>query len=295
MVSFRIGTIQDTGGIIMIQIEQLDIREIISNTGKVRKQRYGLFKCKFCDGEIETTIESGRKAKSCSSCRGLARSAEIVKEKGFGNFTLTEELGARETGVIERRNNTMQKALYGVFKCGNCGERVELSYAKTRKYKHCSHCKGIKHGMSKTRPYSIWRGMRDRCDNSKNKKFHIYGGKGIKVCDRWQEFENFWNDMKDGYSEEMTIDRENSSKNYSPDNCRWLTHKENSSKTTKRRPVEQYELLSGSKEYLTKIATYESILNASKICNIHPMSIQCTLGGKSKTAGGYGWRYAETK
>ncbi len=97
--------------------------------------------------------------------------------------------------------------------------------------------------------------------------------------------------MKDGYTDDMTIDRKDSDKDYCSENCRWLTSKENSSKTSKRRPVEQYEIREETKEYLVKMATYESILNASKICNIHPMSIQSVLGGKSKTAGGYGWRY----
>jgi len=276
----------------MIQIEQLEIKEIVSKTGRVRKQRYGLFKCEFCKGSVKTTVESGRKAKSCSACRGLARSAEIVRKKGFGNFNLVKELGVRETGILEKRNGTIQRALYGIFECKNCNSHVELSYSKTRKYSHCTHCKRVTHGMSGTRPYIIWRGMKDRCENSKNKKYHIYGGKGVKVCDKWQKFESFWSDMKDTYTENMTIDRKDSSKDYCPGNCRWLSREDNSSKTTKRRPVEQYELLAGSKEYLCKIATYESILNASKICNIHPMSIQSVLGGKSMTAGGYGWKYA---
>lgn len=82
------------------------------------------------------------------------------------------------------------------------------------------------HGMSKTPTYKTWLKMRERCNNPKASQYKWYGGKGVKVCDRWQaSFENFLSDMgvrPDG----MTLDRKDNSKGYSPENCEWATHKQ---------------------------------------------------------------------
>lgn len=79
-----------------------------------------------------------------------------------------------------------------------------------------------KHGMHKTRIYHIWRQMRYRCSNPNAPEYKNYGGRGIKVCDRWQEsFLSFLADMQDGYSEELTLERRDVNRNYSPDNCYW--------------------------------------------------------------------------
>ena len=80
-----------------------------------------------------------------------------------------------------------------------------------------------RHGMNRTRPHRIWGAMKKRCKNKKNISYQWYGGKGIKVCERWQSFENFWEDMKEGYSDELSIDRIDGTKDYMPGNCRWAT------------------------------------------------------------------------
>ncbi len=83
-----------------------------------------------------------------------------------------------------------------------------------------------KHGMTYSRPYRIWAGIKRRCYNKNEKAYSSYGAKGIKMCDRWLDFELFWEDMKDTYKDSLTIDRIDNSKGYCKDNCRWATMKE---------------------------------------------------------------------
>lgn len=83
-----------------------------------------------------------------------------------------------------------------------------------------------KHGMAKTRPYNILCGAIDRCENKNNPEYPLYGGRGIKVCERWHKFENFWEDMKEGYADDLTLDRKDPEGDYCPENCRWATQKE---------------------------------------------------------------------
>lgn len=96
-----------------------------------------------------------------------------------------------------------------------------------------SSIKGSTHGMSGTRIYSIYQGMKDRCYNPNNKKYHLYGGRGIKVCDEWLGEQGFIHFMKwaldNGYDKSLSIDRyPNKDGNYEPSNCRWATYEEQS-------------------------------------------------------------------
>ena len=77
----------------------------------------------------------------------------------------------------------------------------------------------------------IWRAVWSRCNNPKHKHYYLYGGRGIKMCDRWlgeNGFENFKNDMGDRPSPKHEIDRRDNSLGYSPDNCHWVTDYEQS-------------------------------------------------------------------
>jgi hypothetical protein len=82
-----------------------------------------------------------------------------------------------------------------------------------------------KHGRSQHPLYKTLRGMKSRCFDTRDKRYSDYGGRGITVCDRWHDLENFIADMGPSYFEGATIERENFNGNYEPSNCTWVTAK----------------------------------------------------------------------
>ncbi len=85
-----------------------------------------------------------------------------------------------------------------------------------------------KHGGGSSKLYKVWAGMKTRCYNSKFKYYKNYGGRGITVCKEWIGNFGAFQDwaLSHGYAEGLTIDRIDNDKGYSPDNCRWVTMKE---------------------------------------------------------------------
>ena len=85
-----------------------------------------------------------------------------------------------------------------------------------------------KHGLRNTQIYRTWANIKTRCYNPNKDTFNYYGGRNVEMCQDWKEdFINFYNwSMEHGYKEGLTIDRINPSGNYEPNNCRWVTMKE---------------------------------------------------------------------
>ena len=146
--------------------------------------------------------------------------------KKFGRLLVLEETDKRSS------NQTV------IWKCKcDCGNIVYIDTSRltSGNTKSCGCLsiesskvpKTIKHGDCNVnsefhRLYYIWKGMRSRCNNKKGQKYKDYGGRGISVCEEWNEYINFKNwALSNGYRNNLTIDRINVDGNYEPSNCRW--------------------------------------------------------------------------
>lgn len=164
----------------------------------------------------------------------------------FGKLTVIKYAGRRKCGN--------QFKILWLCKC-DCGNEKEIPSSDLRNGHStscgCLHRKMIgdlnrKHNLANKcgRIYQVWKSIKYRCNNPNNKSFKNYGGRGIKVCDEWQNnFLLFYNwAIDNGYKEEklsnglnrLTIDRIDNDGNYEPNNCRWVTNLENA-RNKKRR------------------------------------------------------------
>lgn len=151
----------------------------------------------------------------------------------------------------EQSRHTASGATYAMWLCQcDCGKTILTSAEalKAGRTQSCgcarsalcyAHHPNKKHGDArlnndshqKTRLYRVWCGMRERCTNPQHNRYHLYGARGIHVCEEWNDYANFrtWADAN-GYDPfaprgQCTIDRINVNGDYTPENCRWVDMK----------------------------------------------------------------------
>lgn len=137
--------------------------------------------------------------------------------KSFDKFTVLKIHGRAGSG----RN----LVTIWLCKCNKCGHEFT---AKTGAINYgdagCRMCCNKTHGMYQSITYKSWIGMKSRCNNPTDDKYHNYGGRGIRVCDEWvNSFETFLSDMGERPSKKYTLDRIEVNGDYKKSNCRWAT------------------------------------------------------------------------
>lgn len=145
-------------------------------------------------------------------------------------FDLRGRCFGRLTAISPHRTKTGKYGWLCTCSCGNVitVRTPDLTNGHTQSCGCLQIDRCSKHGLSKKSPvYDIWVTMVRRCTNENDKDYHIYGGRGINVCEEWLFFPHFHNWMlKQGYTKGLTVDRIDNDKGYSPDNCRLATMRE---------------------------------------------------------------------
>jgi hypothetical protein len=211
---------------------------VIKRSGSRNYKAYWFCRCD-CGNEvivIGTNLRNGN-TKSCG-CYQKKRASEAssidLTGKRFGRLT------------VVKRAFSVGKVVKWECQC-DCGNItfVATAYLNNGNSKSCgclqrekAHVATKTHGMNKSRIHSIWVNMKNRCNNPKNQAYKNYGGRGITYQPSWEKFENFYNDTKEGYADNLTLERIDNDGNYTKDNCRWATKAEQSLNTRHNKIVE---------------------------------------------------------
>jgi hypothetical protein len=163
------------------------------------------------------TIESGQKFNRLTALKG-------VYSKKPNEYKWLFRCGCGNEKIIRK-----SYVIKGITKSCGCLTKERLKNNPPKR----------KHGQTGNKVYYTWQAMKDRCLKASNQMFPNYGGRGIKVCDKWLEsFENFLEDMGEPPSPKHSIDRIDNNGNYEPSNCRWATDKEQSRNKTNTKFVD---------------------------------------------------------
>lgn len=149
----------------------------------------------------------------------------------IGKLTVVKPDGFKQTASGARQ-------YFWTCKC-ECGKecRIDGCCLRRASTKSCGcTVSNYRHGMANHPLYSVWLGMKQRCLNKNHKNYQDYGGRGVKICQRWLEsVANLHADMGDRPTSKHTIERRNNAGDYEPENCYWATRAEQNENTRQTR------------------------------------------------------------
>lgn len=224
-----------------------------------------------CGNSREATASSLKRGEvtACQSCMTARRQHDLSGQK-FGSLLPLHTTGFDSNGsYIWQCRCDCQTITYvstGDLNSGNISSCRDCGYASAA-------LKRTTHGLSRSAIYRRFQAMHNRVYNPNHNYFHVYGGRGIRVCQRWHDFENFVADMANSFSPELQLERIDNDGHYEPSNCRWATPREQSNNTRSNR------LISWNDETHT-------LTEWSRILGINPHTINARLR--------YGWSIERT-
>lgn len=240
-----------------------------------RENSRRMWKCRCdCGGEIlvkEVSLDFGHK-KSC----GCGQYPSLSVGEKYGEYLVLSE--------AEPEVGTGRKMYLCRCTCG--GENVVSGTSlRTGRQLRCYECAVVTHGESKTPMYRVYIGMRRRCSNPKEPSYKHYGGRGIRVCERWEEsYENFLADMGPRPSDRHSIDRIDVNGNYEPGNCRWATWNEQSRNRRNNVFIEHEGARLCIADWSKKLGLNASVIGQRLARGLSPEEVLDTSKSKSRGA-----------
>lgn len=139
--------------------------------------------------------------------------------------------GQRFGRLVVIKQDTTSKRTKWICEC-DCGKIKSIQATHLRSgastscgcyQKEMARKSNSKHNLTHTSLHNRWKTLKQRCLNPNSNNYKNYGGRGIKLCEEWKEFSNFYDwSIKNGYKQELELDRINNDGNYEPSNCRWI-------------------------------------------------------------------------